>query len=113
MKTYPLLVKLHGHMYAFELENLYIGKGKIVSLLSKMDDVINAQMCKMFSKSCEIRAEFKYHDKEEVGAFRVIYVAKFEQAVYVLHAFQKKTRATAKADIDLATQRYKLIGETR
>ena len=45
------------------------------------------------------------------GAFRVIYVAKFAQAVYVLHAFQKKTQKTSPQDIDLATNRYKkLIG---
>ncbi|MFO0701431.1 MAG: type II toxin-antitoxin system RelE/ParE family toxin [Nitrospira sp.] len=49
--------------------------------------------------------------RDEAGAFRVIYVAKFDDAVYVLHAFQKKTRATAKADIDLAIRRYKLIAE--
>ena len=47
----------------------------------------------------------------EAGMFRVIYVAKFEHAVYVLHAFQKKTQETAKEDIDLAAKRYKLIGE--
>lgn len=44
------------------------------------------------------------------GAFRVVYVAKFEEAVYVLHAFQKKTRKTSQADIKLAAERYKLIG---
>ena len=44
------------------------------------------------------------------GAFRAIYVAKFEAAVYVLHAFQKKTPRTAKVDIDLAKARYKMIG---
>jgi len=44
------------------------------------------------------------------GAFRVIYVAKFADAVYVLHAFQKKTRKTAQTDIDIAAKRYKLIG---
>ncbi len=49
--------------------------------------------------------------RDEAGAFRVIYVAKFEQAIYVLHAFQKKTRTIGKADIDLAAQRYELIGE--
>jgi phage-related protein len=40
--------------------------------------------------------------KDEAGIYRVIYVAKFEEAVYVLHAFEKKTRKTSKADIDLA-----------
>lgn len=49
--------------------------------------------------------------RDEAGAFRVIYVAKFEQGIYVLHAFQKKTRATEKADIDLAARRYTRIGE--
>ena len=48
--------------------------------------------------------------RDTAGAFRVIYVAKFADAVYVLHAFQKKTRATTQTDIDLAKQRYKLIG---
>ena len=48
--------------------------------------------------------------RDESGAFRVIYVARFEHAVYVLHAFQKKTQETAKADIDLAAQRHTLIG---
>lgn len=44
------------------------------------------------------------------GAWRVIYVAKFAAAIYVLHAFQKKTQKTPQADIELATKRYKLIG---
>jgi phage-related protein len=49
--------------------------------------------------------------RDEAGAFRVIDVAKFEHAVYVLHAFQKKTRKTAQADIELAARRYQMIGE--
>jgi phage-related protein len=40
------------------------------------------------------------------GAFRVIYLAILSDAVYVLHAFQKKTQATAKRDLDVATRRY-------
>ncbi|NYT26381.1 type II toxin-antitoxin system RelE/ParE family toxin [Alcaligenaceae bacterium] len=53
--------------------------------------------------------EIRYRDDN--GAFRVIYVAKFADAVYVLHAFQKKTQKTAKPDIDLAANRYKrLVG---
>ena len=42
--------------------------------------------------------------------WRVIYVAKHEDAVYVLHCFHKTTAKTPKADIDLAAKRYKLIG---
>ena len=40
--------------------------------------------------------------RDAAGAFRVIYVAKFADAVYVLHCFQKKTGKTSKADLDLA-----------
>lgn len=47
--------------------------------------------------------------KEPVGIYRVIYVAKFEEAVYVLHAFQKKTRKTTGRDIAIATVRYRAI----
>jgi phage-related protein len=43
------------------------------------------------------------------GAFRVIYVAKFPEAVYVLHAFEKKSQKTAKADIELARDRFRAL----
>ena len=46
---------------------------------------------------------------DEAGAFRVVYVAKLADAVYVLHCFQKKTQQTAKRDIDLARTRYKAL----
>jgi phage-related protein len=41
------------------------------------------------------------------GAFRIVYVARFADAVYVLHCFQKKTQKTGKADLDLARGRYR------
>jgi phage-related protein len=44
------------------------------------------------------------------GEWRVIYVAKLREAVYVLHAFQKKTQKTSRHDIDLARRRYGQIG---
>ncbi|MHB1531949.1 type II toxin-antitoxin system RelE/ParE family toxin [Acidithiobacillus sp.] len=44
---------------------------------------------------------------DETGTYRVIYVAKFPEAVYVLHAFQKKTEKTAKGDLDLIRARLK------
>lgn len=43
---------------------------------------------------------------DESGTYRVIYTARLADAVYVLHAFQKKTQATAKCDIDLAKARF-------
>ena len=46
---------------------------------------------------------------DESGTYRVIYTARLKDAVYVLHAFQKKTQATAKADIELAQRRFKQL----
>ena len=48
--------------------------------------------------------------RDRAGAFRVIYVARFDEAVYVLHAFQKKTPKRARLDIEVAKRRYRLIG---
>jgi len=44
-----------------------------------------------------------------LGEWRVVYVAKFDNAVYVLHAFHKKTQKTRRQDIELATRRYKQL----
>ena len=43
------------------------------------------------------------------GAYRVFYVAKLEEVIYVLHAFQKKTQRTAKQDIEIGQQRYRIV----
>jgi phage-related protein len=45
--------------------------------------------------------------RDASGAFRIIYIAKFVDAIYVLHCFQKKTEKTSKADMDLAAKRYR------
>jgi phage-related protein len=45
--------------------------------------------------------------RDESGAFRVMYVARFAEAVHVLHCFQKKTQRTPSREIDLARQRYR------
>ena len=50
--------------------------------------------------------------RDETGAFRVVYVATFAEAVFVLHAFQKKTQKTAKRDIDLAALRFKELARS-
>lgn len=42
-------------------------------------------------------------------AYRVLYVAKFPEAIYVLHAFEKKTQKTSKTDLDLASTRYRQL----
>jgi phage-related protein len=45
--------------------------------------------------------------RDASGAFRVIYVAAFAEAVYVLHAFAKKTRRTSQRDLALAQARFR------
>ena len=52
----------------------------------------------------EIRIQFE-------GQYRVIYVASFEEKVYVLHAFEKKTKKTGKQDLDAAKRAYKQVLE--
>jgi phage-related protein len=47
------------------------------------------------------------------GSFRVMYVAKFEEAVYVLHCFQKRGRKTSKGDIEIAATRYRVVIKER
>jgi len=47
--------------------------------------------------------------RDVTGAFRIIYYARVADAVYVLHAFQKKMQQTAKRDLDLAAACLKQI----
>ncbi|MEO8017411.1 MAG: type II toxin-antitoxin system RelE/ParE family toxin [Pseudomonadota bacterium] len=51
--------------------------------------------------ACELRIQ------ESAGAFRVIYVAKFPNVIFVLHAFQKESRKTARLDLELARIRFR------
>lgn len=51
--------------------------------------------------------------RDASGAYRVMYVAKFEEAIYVLHCFQKKTQATSKQDKAIAETRYRAVAQMR
>ena len=44
---------------------------------------------------------------------RVFYVARFAEAVYVLHAFEKKAQKTPKGDVELGQKRYRDLMEAR
>src|ERR1700733_5770260 len=46
--------------------------------------------------------------RDESGAYRIVYIATMADAVYVLHAFQKKTEATARRDLELAKKRLEM-----
>ncbi len=54
--------------------------------------------------------EIRIHEN---GEFRIIYIAKFQEAIYVLHAFQEKTQKTPKKDISLAQTRLKQLQQER
>jgi phage-related protein len=43
----------------------------------------------------------------------VMYVAKFDEAIYVLHCFQKRTQATSKQDKAIAAVRYRAVVSAR
>ena len=59
--------------------------------------------CRMWVPVREIRV------RDEAGAYRILYLATFLESVYVLHAFQKKTRKTPKSDLKTARDRYKYV----
>ena len=40
---------------------------------------------------------------------RVFYVVKFTEGIYVLHAFEKRTRKTPKRDLELARDRFRAL----
>lgn len=45
--------------------------------------------------------------RDATGAFRVLYVAQFTHAVYVLHCFQKKSAKTSRSDIEIGRKRFR------
>jgi len=51
--------------------------------------------------------------KDASGIYRVMYVAKFAEAIYVLHCFQKKSQATSKQDKEIAAARYRAVVNAR
>jgi phage-related protein len=50
---------------------------------------------------------------DDAGTYRVIYTARLVDVVYVLHAFQKKTQATAKQDLEIAKERFAQLMRAR
>ena len=54
--------------------------------------------------------EIRIHTKLE---HRVLYVARFTEGIYVLHAFEKRTRKTPKRDLDLARDRFRALVDQR
>lgn len=80
-----------------------------------------ARLLDMLSEGLELQPnDFKYMGTIGTGVYelrikadqknyRVLYVAKFEEAIYVLHAFAKKTQNTSQQDIDKGKERYSAL----
>ncbi len=51
--------------------------------------------------------------RDDMGIYRIIYTARISEAVYVLHAFQKKMQTTSMHDIQIAKQQYTELTEGR
>jgi phage-related protein len=51
--------------------------------------------------------------RDTSGVYRVMYVAKFEEAIYVLHCFHKKTQVTSKQDKTIAAACYRAVVRAR
>src|SRR5262245_22703028 len=75
--------------------------------LNKVQSGLDAFDWKPFNEIGPGTREIRIRDA--AGAFRVMYVARFEEAIYVLHCFQKKSQATGKADRKIAAARYRAV----
>lgn len=85
-------------------ENVRVDGGHQLYLIQKGETADDWKPITTVGRGCyEIRID------EDANAYRIIYVAKFENAIYVLHAFQKTTRKTSQSDIDLARDRYAML----
>lgn len=79
--------------------------------LSKVQAGLDPENWKSFDEIGAGTREIRIRDAS--GMFRVMFVVKFEEAVYVLHCFQKKTQTTSKRDKDIATVRYRAVVNAR
>jgi phage-related protein len=79
--------------------------------LSKVQSGLDPEDWKPFGEVGAGAREIRIRDSS--GIFQVMYVAKFEKAIYVLHCFQKKTQATSKQDKEIAEARYRAVAHAR
>ncbi|RYH47848.1 MAG: type II toxin-antitoxin system RelE/ParE family toxin [Alcaligenaceae bacterium] len=79
--------------------------------LSKVQANLDPDNWKPFEEIGPGTKEIRIRDTQ--GIFRIMYVAKFVDAIYVLHCFQKKTERTSKQDKLIAATRYRAIAQGR
>lgn len=79
-----------------------------------IDDIQHGRMPSDFKSMPDVGQgvyEVRIKTTPSKDQYRVFYVAKFEDAVYILHAFQKKTQKTTKSDLDKGRKIYKELTE--
>lgn len=52
---------------------------------------------------------YELKEADERAWYRVVYLSKIENRIYVLHSFEKESRKTDRRDIEIARQRLKLV----
>lgn len=78
----------------------------------QLDKVQHGEMPDDFKQMPDVgKGVLEIRVRDETGAYRVFYVAKFEAAVYVLHCFKKKTQKTRQEDLERGRQRYQELME--
>ena len=77
---------------------------------ARVQDGLEADDCKPMSSVGLGVKEIRVHAH---GEYRVIYVARFAESIYVLHAFQKKARRTPQREIDVARARFRALIDQR
>jgi phage-related protein len=103
MKTLKFIGSSQDDLRDFPLEARREAGFQLHSVQNGLDPKDWKQLDTVGSGAKEIRIHIQ-------GEWRIVYVAKFYDAIYVLHAFRKKSRKTSRKDIELARKRYKQIG---
>ncbi len=83
----------------------------IVLELYRQGDLSSGKAAQLLGLERQVGAGVQEIRIHVLGEWRVVDVARFAAAVYVLHAFQKKTQKTAKGDLEIARARYRQIGQ--
>ncbi len=57
------------------------------------------------------RGVFELRDEDDRSWYRVVYLSRINDVIYILHCFEKKSRAMPKRDADTARRRLKAVQE--
>ena len=107
MRNLVFLVGSKAELDAFPAKAKQAAGRQLMMVQLGHDPVDWKPMASVGAGAAEIRI------KDETGAYRVIYVAKFKDSVYVLRCFKKQSQKTSQRDLDTAAARYRLAVRQR